>query len=42
MKLLKARGGILRRGRMHIENEVSAIEVAASLNLEIQGASYFR
>lgn len=34
MKLLKARGETLHRGRMHIEDEVSAIEVAASLNLE--------
>ncbi len=42
MKLLKARGETLRRGRMHIENEVSAIEVAASLNLETPGASYLR
>jgi general secretion pathway protein E len=34
MKLLKARGETLSRGRMHLEDEVSAIEVAASLNLE--------
>ncbi len=33
MKLLKARGETLNRGRMHIEDEISAIEVAASLNL---------
>jgi general secretion pathway protein E len=38
MKLLKARGETLSRGRMHLEDEVSAIEVAASLNLEIPGA----
>jgi general secretion pathway protein E len=39
MKLLKARGETLHRGRMHIEDEVSAIEVAASLNLEMPGAA---
>ncbi|MDA8423099.1 MAG: GspE/PulE family protein [Nitrospiraceae bacterium] len=38
MKLLKARGESLNRGRMHLEDEVSAIEVAASLNFEIPGA----
>jgi general secretion pathway protein E len=38
MKLLKARGETLHRGRMHIEDEVSAIEVAASLNYEAPGA----
>jgi general secretion pathway protein E len=38
MKLLKARGESLNRGRMHLEDEVSAIEVAASLNFEISGA----
>jgi general secretion pathway protein E len=38
MKLLKARGETLSRGRMHLEDEVSAIEVAASLNLEIPGS----
>ena len=38
MKLLKARGETLRRGRMHIEDEVSAIEVAASLNFEVPDA----
>jgi len=38
MKLLKARGEALHRGRMHIEDEVSAVEVAASLNLEMAGA----
>jgi general secretion pathway protein E len=38
MKLLKARGETLHRGRMHIEDEVSAIEVAASLNLEVPDA----
>lgn len=37
MKLLKARGETLHRGRMHIEEEVSAIEVAASLDLEMPG-----
>ena len=37
MKLLKARGETLNRGRMHLEDEVSAIEVAASLNFEIPG-----
>jgi general secretion pathway protein E len=34
MKLLRARGETLRRGRMRIEEEVSAIEVAASLSIE--------
>jgi len=34
MKLLKARGEILHRGRMRLDEEISAIEVAASLNLE--------
>jgi general secretion pathway protein E len=38
MRLLRARGETLQRGRMHIEEEVSAIEVAASLNLETPGA----
>jgi general secretion pathway protein E len=38
MKLLKARGETLHRGRMRIEEEISAIEVAASHNLEIPGA----
>jgi general secretion pathway protein E len=38
MKLLRARGETLNRGRMCIEDEVSAIEVAASLNLEMPGA----
>jgi general secretion pathway protein E len=38
MKLLKARGETLHRGRMHIEDEISAIEVAASMNLEMPGA----
>ncbi len=38
MKLLKARGvETLHRGRMHIEDEVSAVEVAASLNFEGAG-----
>ncbi len=38
MKLLRAKGETLHRGRMHIEDEVSAIEVAASLNVEMPGA----
>jgi general secretion pathway protein E len=38
MKLLKARGETLHRGRVRLEDEVSAIEVAASLNLEVPGA----
>jgi general secretion pathway protein E len=38
MKVLKARGETLHRGRMHIEDEVSAIEVASSLDLEMSGA----
>jgi len=38
MKLLKARGETLHRGRMRIEDEVSAIEAAASLNFEVPGA----
>ena len=37
MKLLKARGEALPRGRMHLEEEISAIEVAASLGFEIPG-----
>ena len=37
MKILKARGETPQRGRMHLENEVSAIEVAASLNFELPG-----
>jgi general secretion pathway protein E len=37
MKLLRSKGETLHRGRMHIEDEVSAIEVAASLNLEMPG-----
>ena len=37
MKVLKARGETLQRGRMHLEDEVSAIEVAASLNFEQPG-----
>lgn len=32
MKVLKARGETLHRGRMRLEDEVSAIEVTASLN----------
>ena len=38
MKILKARGDTLHRGRVHLEEEVSPIEVAASLNLEPPGA----
>ncbi|HAK61063.1 MAG TPA: type II secretion system protein E, partial [Nitrospiraceae bacterium] len=38
MKLLKARGETLPRGKMNIEDAVSAIEVAASLNFEISHA----
>jgi general secretion pathway protein E len=38
MKVLKARGESVHRGRMHIEDEVSAIEVVASLNFELPGA----
>ncbi len=38
MKLLRARGEVLHRGRVHVEEEVSAIEVAASLDLELPGA----
>jgi general secretion pathway protein E len=38
MKVLKARGDVSHRGRVHIEEEVSAIEVVSSLNLEIPGA----
>jgi general secretion pathway protein E len=37
MKVLKARGESIHRGRMHLEDEVSCIEVAASLNMEIPG-----
>ena len=37
MKLLKARGETLHRGRMRLEDEISAIEVAASLNLQMPG-----
>ncbi len=38
MKALKSRGETMHRGRMRLEDEVSSIEVVASLNLEIQGA----
>ncbi len=38
MKVLKARGETMHRGRMRLEDEVSSIEVAASLNLEMPGA----
>jgi len=34
MKILKARGETTHRGRVHLEEEVSAIEVAASLEFE--------
>ena len=37
MKLLKSRGETVHRGRMHLEEEVSAIEVAASLDLPVPG-----
>ncbi len=37
MKVLKARGETLSRGRVHLENEVSAVEMVASLNLELPG-----
>ncbi len=37
MKVLKARGETLHRGRMHIEDEVSAVEVTASLELQLSG-----
>jgi len=37
MKVLKARGETVHRGRMRLEDEVSSIEVAASLNMEIPG-----
>ena len=39
MKIFKARGETLQRGRLHLEEEVSAIEVAASLNLTMPGPS---
>jgi general secretion pathway protein E len=38
MKVLKARGDTVQRGRLHLEDEVSPVEVAASLNLEVPGA----
>jgi general secretion pathway protein E len=38
MKVLKTRGDVSHRGRVHIEDEVSAIEVVSSLNMEIPGA----
>jgi general secretion pathway protein E len=34
MKIVKARGETIHRGRVHLEDEVSAIEVAASLEFE--------
>jgi len=37
MKILKARGETIHRGRMRLEDEVSSIEVVASLNMEIPG-----
>ncbi len=39
MKLLKARGETPRRGRLHLADEVSAIEVAASLCMEVPGST---
>ncbi|HWR73847.1 MAG TPA: ATPase, T2SS/T4P/T4SS family, partial [Nitrospirota bacterium] len=38
MKVLKARGESVHKGRVYLEEEVSAIEVAASLALEAQDA----
>ena len=38
MKILKSRGETIHRGRVHLEDEVSAIEVAASLEFEQAGA----
>jgi general secretion pathway protein E len=38
MKILKARGETIHRGRVHLEDEVTAIEVAASLEFEQAGA----
>jgi general secretion pathway protein E len=38
MKVLKARGEAVHRVRMRLEDEVSSIEVAASLNFEMPGA----
>ena len=38
MKILKSRGESVHKGRVHLEEEVSAIEVAASLGLEDPGA----
>jgi general secretion pathway protein E len=38
MKILRARGESVHRGRIHLEEEVSAVEVAASLDLETPGA----
>jgi general secretion pathway protein E len=38
MKILKARGETIHRGRVYLEEEVSAIEVAASLELELAGS----
>ena len=37
MKLLKARGETVHRGRMHLEEEVSAIEAAASMDAGLPG-----
>jgi general secretion pathway protein E len=37
MKVLKTRGETIHRGRMRLEDEVSCIEVVASLNMEIPG-----
>jgi len=38
MKILRARGESVHRGRVHLEEEVSPIEVAASLELTVPGA----
>ena len=39
MKILKSRGETIHRGRVHLEDEVSAIEVAASLRTRTAEAS---
>ncbi len=39
MKIMKARGESIHRGRVHLEDEVSAIEVAASLDYDVAGAA---
>jgi len=38
MKILKSRGETIHRGRVHLEDEVSAIEVAASMEFELADA----